>query len=100
LFLKFDAYEALKDDNGGKMTASEGARHVFADKSSCVAASWERPDNIWVETAWTVLEAASDLGDILTIEACQRVIDDGSGGDLPAQSDMNAIFGFLDAHAH
>jgi hypothetical protein len=53
-----------------------------------------------VETAWTVLEAANDLGDNPTIEACQRVIDDDSGGDLPAQSDMNIIFGFLDAHAH
>lgn len=82
------------------MTVSEGARHVSAEKSSCIAASWEKPDNIWVETAWTVLEAASDLGHILTIEACQRVIDDGSGGDFPAQSDMNTIFCFLDAHAH
>jgi hypothetical protein len=64
------------------------------------AASWAAPDNIWVEMAWTVLEAASDLGDDVTIEACQRVIDDGSGGDLPAQSDLNTILGFLDAHAH
>ena len=50
--------------------------------------------------AWTVLEAANDLGDEVAIEACQRVIDDDSNGDLPAQSDMNTIFGFLDAHAH
>ena len=55
---------------------------------------------IWVETACSVLEAANDLGDDLTIEACQRVIDDDSGGDLPAQSDMNTVFSILDAHAH
>jgi hypothetical protein len=36
----------------------------------------------------------------VAIETCQRVIDDDSNGDLPAQSDMNTIFGFLDAHAH
>ena len=82
------------------MTAFEEIQVVSVDKSFSAAASWAKPDNIWVETAWTVLEAANDLVDNPTIEACQRVIDDDSGGDLPAQSDMNIIFGFLDAHAH
>ena len=82
------------------MTTSEGIRDVSADKSFGVAASWAKPENIWVETAWTVLEAANGLADNVTIEACQRVIDDDSGGDLPAQSDMNTIFSFLDTHAH
>jgi hypothetical protein len=50
--------------------------------------------------AWTVLEAANDLDDEATIEACQRVIDDDSDGELPAQSDMNIILGFFDVHAH
>ena len=81
------------------MTTSKETPDVCADKSFGVAASWAKSDNIWVETAWTVLEAANDLGDNVTIEACQRVIDDDSGGDLPAQSDMNTIFSFLDAHA-
>jgi hypothetical protein len=49
---------------------------------------------------WTVLEAANDLSDEVAIEACQRVIDDDSNGDLSAQSDMSIIFAFLDAHAH
>jgi hypothetical protein len=82
------------------MSTSAGMTGASADTCFGDAASWAKPDNIWVETAWTVLEAASDLGDDVTIEACQRVIDDGSGGDLPAQSDLNTIFGFLDAHAH
>jgi hypothetical protein len=73
---------------------------VSADRSLGIAASRAKPDNIWVETAWTVLEAANDLDDEATIEACQRVIDDDSDGELPAQSDMNIIFGFLDVHAH
>ena len=74
------------------MTASEEIQDVSVDKSFGAAASSAKPNNVWVETAWTVLEAANDLGDNLTIEACQRVIDDDSGGDLPAQSDMNTIF--------
>jgi hypothetical protein len=82
------------------MSTSAGMAGASADTCFGDAASWARLDNIWVETAWTVLEAASDLGDDVTIEACQRVIDDGSSGDLPAQSDLNTIFGFLDAHAH
>jgi hypothetical protein len=82
------------------MKTTEEARDVPADKFACAAASWVKPDNIWVETAWAVLEVANDRGDNVTIEACQNVIDDNLSGDLPAQSDMNTIFGFLDAHAH
>ena len=82
------------------MTTSEGTRDVSADKSFGVAESWAKYDNIWVETAWTVLEAANDLGDEIAIDACQRVIEDDSDGELPAQSDMNIIFCFLDVHAH
>jgi hypothetical protein len=82
------------------MTTSGEVRGVSADRSLGTAAGRAKPDNIWVETAWTVLEAANDLDDEATIEACQRVIDDDSDGELPAQSDMNIILGFLDVHAH
>jgi hypothetical protein len=82
------------------MTIPGEVRGVSTDRSLGIAASRAKPDNIWVETAWTVLEAANDLDDEATIEACQRVIDDDSDGELPAQSDMNIIFGFLDVHAH
>jgi len=82
------------------MTIIEGIRDESSDRSFGGITAWSKPENIWVEMAWTVLEAANDLGDEVAIEACQRVIDDDSNGDLPAQSDMNTIFGFLDAHAH
>jgi hypothetical protein len=82
------------------MTTSGEVRGVSADRSFGTAASRATPDNIWVEMAWTVLEAANDLDDEATIEACQRVIDDDSDGELPAQSDMNIILGFFDVHAH
>jgi hypothetical protein len=82
------------------MTTSEGIPDASADTCFGTVANWVKPDNVWVETAWTVLEAAIDLCDNITIEACQRVIDDDSGGDLPAQSDMNTIFNFLNDRAH
>jgi hypothetical protein len=36
------------------------------------------------ETAWTVLDAANDLGDIITVDACRRVIDADLRGETPA----------------
>ena len=89
-----------KQNKGWLITTSEGIPDASADTCFGIAASWAKPDNSWVETAWMVLAAANDLGDAVTIEACQRVIDDNAGGELPGQSDMNTIFGFLDAHAH
>ncbi len=35
------------------------------------------------ETAWTVLDAANDLGDTITIDACRRVIDADLRGEVP-----------------
>ena len=82
------------------MIAIGGIRDEPADRSCGIVTAWAKPDNIWVKTAWTALEAANGLCDEIAIEACQRVIDDDLNGDLPAQSDMNTIFGFLDAHTH
>ena len=39
-----------------------------------------------------VLEAADDVGDKVTSETCQRVIDDDFSGKLPAKLDMDIIF--------
>lgn len=58
------------------------------------------PANPWRETAWVVLQAADDLGDKVAIEACQRIIDDDFDGKLPAQSDLDTVFTFLNVHAH
>jgi hypothetical protein len=48
-----------------------------------------------LDTAWTILEAANDLGDATAVEACRRVIDAALRGGTPAQSDVNTIFGFF-----
>jgi hypothetical protein len=82
------------------MTIIQVIRYESSNGIVGVATDRAKPDNIWIEMAWTVLEAANDLDDEVTVEACQRIINDDLNGDLPAQSDMNTIFGFLDAHTH
>jgi hypothetical protein len=52
----------------------------------------ERPSG---ETAWTVLDAANDLGDTTTIDACRRVIDADLRGEAPARSDMAVLTAFF-----
>jgi hypothetical protein len=49
-----------------------------------------------LDTAWTILEAANDIGDIATVEACRRVIDATFRGRAPAQSDVNLIHVLFD----
>jgi hypothetical protein len=52
-------------------------------------------DKPLVDTAWSVLDAANDLRDTITVEACRRVIDATLRGAAPAQSDMNFVFDFF-----
>ena len=52
----------------------------------------ERPAG---ETAWTVLDAANDLGDVITIDACRRVIDADLRGESPARSDVAVLSAFF-----
>jgi len=47
------------------------------------------------ETAWTVLDAANDLGDSLTVAACRRVIDADLRGEAPARSDVAVLDAFF-----
>jgi hypothetical protein len=47
------------------------------------------------ETAWTVLDAANDLGDTITVDACRRVIDADLRGESPARSDIEVLTAFF-----
>ena len=47
------------------------------------------------EAAWTVLDAANDLGDTFTVDACRRVIDADLRGEAPARSDMAVLSAFF-----
>ena len=48
-----------------------------------------------LDTAWTILEAANDLRDVATVDACRRVVDATLRGGAPAQSDINVILEFF-----
>ena len=52
-------------------------------------------DSFSGETAWTVLDAANDLGDTITIDACRRVIDADLRGETPARSDIAVLSAFF-----
>jgi hypothetical protein len=80
-------------------TFEEMQSFLTCDAASAESAS-DKSDNIWVETARAVFEEANNLRDEITVHACRRVMDDGSRGDLPAQSDVNVVLSFLNLHTH
>ena len=47
------------------------------------------------DAAWIVLEAANDLGDDVTVEACRRFIDANLSGIQPSPSDLNVIVNYF-----
>jgi hypothetical protein len=47
------------------------------------------------DAAWMVLDAANDLGDHATIEACRRVIDASLNGRLAPQSDLYLMLDYF-----
>jgi hypothetical protein len=53
------------------------------------------PSEIPMDTVWSTLEAANELGDAQTVEACRRVIDAHLLGTPPTQSDVNAVAAFF-----
>ena len=57
----------------------------------CVDGDAPLADHPSVDVAWCVLEAANDLGDVATVEACRRVIDANLNGRLATWSDMKII---------
>jgi len=47
------------------------------------------------DSAWAVLEAANDLGDTATVDACRRVIDANFTGTPACQSDLQIVFDYF-----
>jgi hypothetical protein len=44
-----------------------------------------------MDAAWSVLDAANDVGDIPIVDACRRVIDAHLRGAFPQRSDMQIV---------
>ena len=60
-----------------------------------MASGEPKPDASSSEAAWLVLEAANDLGDHDTVEACRRVIDANLKGRLAPPSDVDLIVDYF-----
>jgi hypothetical protein len=58
---------------------------------SGIAIYAEPLDKSSADTTWCVLDAANDLGDLETVNACRRVIDANLGGRPAMQSDLKII---------
>jgi hypothetical protein len=71
------------------MNASPG---IFAHERLPVSEQ-RAPESL--DTAWLVLEAANDLGDHATIEACRRVIDAGLNGAPASASDLHVVLDYF-----
>ena len=48
-----------------------------------------------LDTAWIVLEAANDLKDDVTVDACRRVIDANLNGTPASQSDLHIVLDYF-----
>jgi hypothetical protein len=48
-----------------------------------------------LDAAWIVLEAANDLGDHATVEACRRVIDANLNGRPASPSDLHIVVDYF-----
>jgi hypothetical protein len=66
---------------------------VAQDRSGTVSDE-PTPDKS-LDAAWNVLEAANDLGDDVTVEACRRVIDASLNGAAPSQADLHIVIHYF-----
>jgi hypothetical protein len=63
----------------------------FGSRKLPGAAPAEPTPDAPVDAAWIVLEAANDLGDTATIEACRRVIDANLNGRPASTADLYIV---------
>lgn len=67
---------------------------AVARKRLGIATNEAKPDKP-SDMAWIVLDAANDLGDTATVEACRRVIDANLNGRPAFQSDLHVISNYF-----
>ena len=67
---------------------SAAAVGVSVRAAAMAAQGGEPLDKSPVDVAWLVLEAANDLGDEPTVDACRRIIDASLNGKPAPQADL------------
>ena len=76
------------------MTFGAAARKRPGTKRPDTASDELKSDKA-LDAAWLVLEAANDLGDTPTIEACRRVIDANLNGTPALESDLHIVLHYF-----
>jgi hypothetical protein len=82
--------------NAGRVGAGIGTAHAGVSAAAVgvgihaasAAIGENQLDKSPVDVAWLVLEAANDLGDEPTVEACRRIIDASLNGKPAPQADL------------
>jgi hypothetical protein len=77
------------------MTDMKSAGDIPMNTSSFGAAASEPMPDKSLDAAWNVLEAANDLGDYVTVEACRRVIDASLNGTVASQADLHIVIDYF-----
>jgi len=52
-------------------------------------------NDVPIDAIWSILEAANELGDTYTVDACRRVIDANLRGSAAGPSDLKAVAAFF-----
>jgi len=78
----------ISDEPKSDRPKSDGAKSDEAKSDRLMS---DNPSN----TAWAALEAANDLGDDATIEACRRVIDANLSGAAASPSDLHIVLDYF-----
>jgi hypothetical protein len=73
---------------------SAGSFGAIAGERPGIVSDQPKPDKP-LDAAWIVLEAANDLGDEATVEACRRVIDANLNGTPASQSDLHVVLNYF-----
>jgi hypothetical protein len=79
---------------GGDTTMNATAFGTVAQDRTGAVSDEPTPDKS-LDAAWNVLEAANDLGDDVTVEACRRVIDASLNGTAPSQADLHIVIHYF-----
>jgi hypothetical protein len=77
----------------GRRESSMNAISFGTVARECPAMTSDEPKP--ADAAWNVLEAANDLGDHATVEACRRVIDANLKGNPAAPADLHLILEYF-----
>ena len=76
---------------GASAAASVGISAAAVGVGAHAAAAAGEQSGSPIDVAWLVLEAANDLGDEPTVEACRRIIDASLNGKPAPQADLTLV---------